>query len=43
MFQRKIDEIFKGAPNVFGTADGILVIGYDGNGRDHETCCGERL
>ena len=35
MFQRKIDEIYKGLPNVFGTAD-ILVVGYDGDGKDHD-------
>ena len=32
MFQRKIDEIFKELPNVFGTADDMLFVGYD---RDH--------
>ena len=34
MFQRKIDEIFKGLPNVFGIADDILVVGYDIDGKD---------
>ena len=29
MFQRKIDEIFKDMPNVFGIADDILVAGYE--------------
>ena len=36
MFQRKIDEIFNDMPNVFGTADDILVIGYNKNGADHD-------
>ena len=40
MFQHKIDKIFNDMPNVFGTADGILVVGYNDNGRDHdETVC----
>ena len=34
-FRKKIDEIFKMLPNVFGIADDILVLGYDDNGRDH--------
>ena len=36
VFQRKIDEIFKDLPNVFGSADDILVVGYDVDGKDHE-------
>ena len=36
MFQRKIDEIFKDMPNVFGTADDILVAGYEADGRGHD-------
>ena len=36
MFQYKIDEIFSDMPNVFGTVDGILVIGYDEDGVDHD-------
>ena len=36
MFQRKIDEIFNDTPNVFGTADNILVIGYDKDRADHD-------
>ena len=36
MFQHKIDEIFNDMPDVFGTADDILVIGYDEDGTDHE-------
>ena len=36
MFQHKIDEIFNDMPNVFGTADDILVIGYDKDGKDHD-------
>ena len=36
MFQRKTNEIFKGLPNVFGTADDILIVGYDADGTDHD-------
>ena len=36
MFQQKIDEIFNDMPNVFGTADDILVIGYNEDGTDHD-------
>ena len=36
MFQRKIDKIFKGMPNVFGIIDDILVVGYEDNGRDYD-------
>ena len=36
MFQHKIEEIFNDMPNVFGIADGILVIGYDRNRADHD-------
>ena len=36
MFQRKIDEIFKDLPNVFGFADNILVLGYDIDGNGHD-------
>ena len=40
MFQQKIDEIFNNMPNVFGTADDIMVVGYDDDGRDHDkTVC----
>ena len=36
IFQRKIDEIFKTLPNLFGIADDILVLGYDIDGKDHD-------
>ena len=36
MFQRKIDEIVKDMPNVFGIANDILVAGYDADGKDHD-------
>ena len=36
MFQHKINEIFKDLPNVFGIADAILVLWYDGDGKDHD-------
>ena len=35
MFQ-KIDEMFQDLSNVFGIADGILIVGYDTDGRDHD-------
>ena len=35
MFQRKIDEIFKYLPNVFGIADDILAVGYHSDGEGH--------
>ena len=36
IFLRKIDELFQGLPNVFGTADNILIAGFDDMGRDHD-------
>ena len=40
MFQRKIDDIFKDLPGVFGIVDNILVVGYDRDGKGHnETVC----
>ena len=36
MFQRKIDKIFKGFPNVFHVAVDILVVGNDADGRAHD-------
>ena len=35
MFQRKIDEIFRGLPNGFGITYDILIVGYDADDRDH--------
>ena len=35
MFQQMIVEISIGLPNVFGTADDILTVGYDAGGKDH--------
>ena len=35
LVQTKIDKIFKKLPNVFGIANGILVVGYEANGKDH--------
>ena len=35
-FPEKIDEIFKDLPNVFGTADDILILGYNADSRDHD-------
>ena len=34
-FQQNIDEIFKDMPNVFGTAEDILFIWFDADGKDH--------
>ena len=31
----KIDEIFKDLPNVFGTVESILIVGYHADGRDY--------
>ena len=36
MFQKRIDEIFKELP-FFGIADDILAMGYDKDGRDHNS------
>ena len=36
MFQRKVDEIYKDLPNLFGIADNILVVQYDVDGKDHD-------
>ena len=36
MLKHKIYEIFRDLPNVFGTVDGILVAGYDIDGKDHD-------
>ena len=35
MFQQKIGKIFNDMPNMFVIADDILVVGYNGDGRDH--------
>ena len=35
MFQRKTDKIFKELPNAL-IANGILVVGYEANGKDHD-------
>ena len=36
MLQRKIYEIFKDLPNVFGIAENMLVVGYDRDGKGHD-------
>ena len=36
MFQRKIDEMFKDMPNVFGIMDDIFIAGYKADGRDSD-------
>ena len=36
LFQRRVVEIFKVLPNVFGIADDILVVGYAVNGKYHD-------
>ena len=36
IFQRKIYQIFKDLPNVFGIAYDMLAAGYDENCRDHD-------
>ena len=35
MFQRKIDELFHGLPNVFGIAYDVMTSGFDDVGGDH--------
>ena len=35
MFQKKIDELFSGMQNVFSTADGIFIAGFNKQGKDH--------
>ena len=38
MFQKMIDEIFSGVPNVFSIVDNILIVGFDEQGKgDSET------
>ena len=37
IYQCKIDETFKGLPNVFGIADDVLILQYDADCRDHNT------
>ena len=34
MFQRKLDEILKHLPNVFGIIDAIFILEYDSDGKD---------
>ena len=36
MFQQKIDHFFKDLPNVFGTVEDIVIVGYHADGRDHD-------
>ena len=36
MFQKKMDKLFSGMPNVFGIADVILIAGFDKQGTDHD-------
>ena len=36
MFQWKINEVFKGLPNRICIAEGILIMGYDAESRDHD-------
>ena len=35
MFQKEIDKLFSGIPNVFGIPDCILIPGFDEWGKDH--------
>ena len=34
-FQQMIDKMFKDLLNILGTADDILFVGYDADGKDH--------
>ena len=36
MFQKKINELFNDIPHVCGIADGILIAGFDVDGREHD-------
>ena len=36
VFQRKINEILKELPNVFGMSDDLLVVGHDQHVTDHD-------
>ena len=36
IFQKKIDELYIGIPNVFCIADHILTTNFDEQGRDHD-------
>ena len=36
MFQGKINLVFKGLPNIFGTEDDILIVGFYVDGRNHD-------
>ena len=37
IFQRNREEIFKDLPNVFNIADDIFFLGYDVDGKDHDS------
>ena len=43
MFQKKIDEIIKNIPNVFGIAGDILIVGYEADDKDHDKTVGRVL
>ena len=36
MFQKKTDKLFNGMPNAFGTADDILIAGFNEQVKDHD-------
>ena len=36
VFQKKVDKLFYGMPNVFGIALDILIVGFDEIGRNHD-------
>ena len=40
---KKIYKLFQDLPDVFSTADDILVVGYDSNGKDHDETLREVL
>ena len=43
MFQRKIDVLFQGLPNLFGIVDDIFIAGFDDKGRDKDASLGKVL
>ena len=43
MFQKKINELFSGMPNVFDIADDILIAGFNEQDNDHDETLGKVL
>ena len=43
LFQKKIEELFSGMPNVLGIVDNISITGFDDQGKDHYEMLGKVL